>query len=203
MRVDFGRAAAGVMVAAAVFVGCDGGSGEQGSRSGAATQTKAKTTGQGAGASQGVPKPPDDEARAEAMKKKLAKLHDDSALPEDGDYCTTAYGTFKNMLETMSKKTGREAQVPEKKRFVKACSELPEDMQKCLIMRYAMKHPKQCEKMKQNIDPKTLAKVQEIMGPGLGPKKGGGAGGKASGAGSGGSGESTDEGGASSPSDGE
>jgi len=82
-----------------------------------------------------------------------------------GDLCETAYGSMRATIDAMNKRGPKsQAAMPPKERFLTACAELPEEMQRCMGIRYHMAHQKECKAAADAVDPELKARVQKMMG---------------------------------------
>lgn len=90
----------------------------------------------------------------------------DSTAVVGDDPCESAYGSMRATIDAMNKrnKTGNEAAMPPKERFMAACAELPARMQRCMDIRYNMAHQAECKKVADGVDPALQKRVQEMMG---------------------------------------
>lgn len=81
--------------------------------------------------------------------------------------CEQAYASITAMLAAMQKQFGAgqaNGNMPTREQFVAGCGALPENMQRCMSMQYAMTHQQECEEARTTLDPETTARVQELMG---------------------------------------
>lgn len=81
--------------------------------------------------------------------------------------CEQAHASIVAMLAAMQKQFGpgqANGAMPSREQFVAGCSQLPEQMQRCMTMQYAMAHQEECNQARENLDPATMARVQELMG---------------------------------------
>jgi len=104
-----------------------------------------------------------DEGR-DALDEAMARAKGPSA-PPTGEPCEQAYASMKAMMGSLRKQgRGGKQKLPPKEQFMTACAELPERMQRCMGMRYAMNHQEECKKASEEVDPELKARVREIMG---------------------------------------
>jgi hypothetical protein len=70
------------------------------------------------------------------------------------------------MAEAMKKSApaGQDKPLPPKDKFIAACKTLPEGMQKCMALPYAMSHQQECQDVQKKADPAAMAKAKEMMG---------------------------------------
>jgi hypothetical protein len=73
---------------------------------------------------------------------------------EGGSTCEQAYVQIKELISAFQNMPGNQAnpKVPEKTDFMKACTELPPDIQKCMLMSELFKDPAKAQKCKTEID---------------------------------------------------
>ncbi len=79
--------------------------------------------------------------------------------------CAQAYDGLAQMVESMQKNLpGGKSNLPPKDQFVKACSELPKEVQQCMNMSYAMNHLQECQEAQKKVDPAKMQEVRAMMG---------------------------------------
>jgi hypothetical protein len=103
--------------------------------------------------------------RAKAVASAAAK---DIQAAEGAGTCERAYVELEGFIESMKAIPGNQASptVPERTGFLKACSELPASLQRCLLLSELMKEPargEQCRKDLEALPPETKAKAKALM----------------------------------------
>jgi len=86
--------------------------------------------------------------------------------PKGATPCETAYNGIEAMAKAMEKSMpagGAKKGPPPKDQFIAACKELPEDVQKCMDMNYAMANMAACQEAQKKADPAKMAKAREMM----------------------------------------
>ena len=58
---------------------------------------------------------------------------------------------------------GAKAAPPPRERFLRACAELPPDVQRCLDVTYHIQHAEACRAARNRVDPALRARVQALM----------------------------------------
>ena len=81
--------------------------------------------------------------------------------PDGQQACEAAYRTLLGML-SMPGRGGR-ATPPPRERFLRACAELPPDVQRCLDVTYHIQHAEACRAARDRVDPALRARVQALM----------------------------------------
>ncbi len=92
----------------------------------------------------------------------LKRLTEAMGPVEGATHCERAYNGAKALMEKLAKPGDKAPPMPGKERFIKACSKLPETMQKCMTMSYAILNGEECKKAKDNLDPKLLKELQNM-----------------------------------------
>jgi hypothetical protein len=114
-----------------------------------------------------------DKAAADATKaagemgKALGDAMKAAGEAKGGTPCETAFNSMEAMMKALEKNMppgGKKAELPAKDKFVAACKELPDQVQQCMTMDYAMGHQKECMEAQSKLDPAKMAKMKELMG---------------------------------------
>ncbi len=86
--------------------------------------------------------------------------------PKGATDCESAYNGVLAMTQALEKAIGKSqgGEMPTKDTFVKACTELPPVVQKCMVIGYAMSHQAECTEAQNKLDEPTKAKMQKMMG---------------------------------------
>ncbi|UQA60380.1 hypothetical protein [Polyangium aurulentum] len=91
----------------------------------------------------------------------------DAAAGAKGDTpCEQSYATLEAMAAA-AEKAGAPAETRKKLRpkdkYLASCKELPEEMQKCLVLGYVMEHGDQCQAAKDKLDAAGQEKLKKLM----------------------------------------
>lgn len=109
----------------------------------------------------GDPAPAQDPAIGAAMQAARENARGDTP-------CEQAYSGMEALVTSLQKNASpggaSSANLPPKGKFLAACRELPETMQKCMVMSYALVNQKACMEARQKLDPATAARVKAMMG---------------------------------------
>ncbi len=106
-----------------------------------------------------APTEPAQKNPAEALKG-LNEAFKAAAAAEGDTPCEQAYNGAKALAEKFAK--DKAAKIPAKDEFIAACAKLPETMQKCMTIGYAMTHREECKKAKDEVDPKLLEGIKKL-----------------------------------------
>ncbi len=89
-----------------------------------------------------------------------------AAGAQGGTPCEQAYNGIEAMVKAMEAKMGpgKSKPLPPKDKFVAACGELPETVQKCMSMNYAMANQQECQDAQAKMDPAAKEKFKAAMG---------------------------------------
>jgi hypothetical protein len=101
------------------------------------------------------------------MGKALGDAMKAATEAKGGTPCETAFNSMEAMMKALEKNMppgGKKAELPVKDKFVSVCKELPEQVQQCMTMDYAMGHQKECMEAQSKLDPAKMAKMKELMG---------------------------------------
>lgn len=110
--------------------------------------------------------PPEFAQGAEGLAAIGAALQEAAnAQAAGGTSCEQAYNGAAAMVRVMHEQMGDQvpAQLPSRPEFLAACATLPEEMQRCLIVSYAMSHGQECQQAQQRVDPAIMRRVDELM----------------------------------------
>ena len=93
---------------------------------------------------------------------------DQAARAEGSDDCERGYnglvamvGALQQQLDAMG--GGQRQPLPDQGAFLSACRELPTEVQRCLVVSYALEHRAECEAAKNQLDPEVRARIQRLM----------------------------------------
>jgi len=89
------------------------------------------------------------------------------ASAEGGSNCEQAYGSVIAMVQALQQQLGRgSGGLPDRATFVAACNELPENVQRCMVMAYAAEHREECQRATASVNDETRTKIRRMMGTG-------------------------------------
>ena len=104
-------------------------------------------------------------ANPSAALKSLGDALKAGAAAEGDTNCEKAYNGMKAMVEQMAAAAPDGAKkLPEKEKFIEGCGKLPEKMQQCMVLSYAMQHGEECQKARKELDPKLVEELKALMG---------------------------------------
>lgn len=80
-------------------------------------------------------------------------------------HCERGYRGIEASVRSLGDQLGTTGarRVPDRERFLTACSELPEPVQQCLVMSYALANRAECEQHKNELDPALRERIQALM----------------------------------------
>lgn len=90
----------------------------------------------------------------------------DEASAEGGSHCERAYAGAVAMARALHEQMGSgnpEASLPARGDFVSACSDLPEEVQRCMVVSYSIQNQAECRRVRQE-NQELMNRVREIMG---------------------------------------
>ena len=118
------------------------------------------------GAAKPAPSTPKGVAKAIDSAKAVASAAGSAiAAAKDLPHCERAYVELEGLVKTARAIPGNQAnpKVPDKALFLATCKEAPAEMQKCLVMSYAMQHHADCKKANAKLAPALKAKLKAMM----------------------------------------
>jgi len=89
----------------------------------------------------------------------------DEASAEGGSTCDRAYAGALAMANALHEQMGsanQEPDLPSRDEFVSACSELPEEVQRCMMVGYAIQNQAECRRVRQE-NQHLMTRVRESM----------------------------------------
>ncbi len=92
----------------------------------------------------------------------------DQASAAGGTSCERAYNGAVAMARSLHARMGGtgEARVPPRDRFLAGCAELPEPVQRCMVIGYSIQHQDECKRIREESDPALMERVRSLMGQG-------------------------------------
>lgn len=90
----------------------------------------------------------------------------DEASAEGGSTCERAYAGAVAMASALHEQMGsanNQPSMPARADFVSACDELPEEVQRCMLVSYAIQNQQECRRVRQENE-ELMTRVREIMG---------------------------------------
>jgi hypothetical protein len=87
-----------------------------------------------------------------------------SRVGEGTNDCETAYARLRALVTTIEQEApGTVQALPPEDRFLAVCSGLPAEMQRCLVVEYAIEHEATCTELHESLDPATRARLDGLM----------------------------------------
>ncbi|MCS6799100.1 MAG: hypothetical protein NZ898_11315 [Myxococcota bacterium] len=87
-----------------------------------------------------------------------------SADREGATPCEQAWASYEAIVTSLVGETGRgPVATVDRSTYLAVCASLPLDVQRCLGMRYAMRHPEQCRRVQSGLDGETRARIHALM----------------------------------------
>jgi hypothetical protein len=87
-----------------------------------------------------------------------------SRVGEGTNDCETAYARLRALVTTIEQEApGTVQALPPEDRFLAVCSGLPAEMQRCLVVEYAIEHEATCTELHEALDPATRARLDGLM----------------------------------------
>ena len=80
-------------------------------------------------------------------------------------HCERAFVELEGLIKAANAIPGNQANptAPDKALFLATCKAAPPEMQKCVVMSYAMQHHAECKKADAKLDPALKAKLKAMM----------------------------------------
>jgi hypothetical protein len=105
--------------------------------------------------------------RYTAEQLEAAARHALGAAAEDGsgdNDCETAYARLKALMTTIEREApGTVQPLPPEDRFLAVCAGLPLEMQRCLVVEYAIAHEAECTRLHAALEPAARARLDGLM----------------------------------------
>jgi hypothetical protein len=76
--------------------------------------------------------------------------------------CETSYSTLEGIAKA-SAPAGEQKRLMPKDQFLASCKELPPQLQKCLVLGYAMEHGDTCQEARNKLDPAGQERLRKLM----------------------------------------
>jgi hypothetical protein len=81
--------------------------------------------------------------------------------------CETAYARLAALMHTLEREApGTVQPLPAEDRFLAVCSSLPAEMQRCLVVEYAIEHEAECRRLHEALSPEVRARLDALMSGG-------------------------------------
>lgn len=114
----------------------------------------------------GHPAPPESMKRLGEALGRAAQAADEASA-EGGTTCERAYAGAVAMASALHEQMGSANDapppLPARGEFVSACNELPEEVQRCMLVGYAIQNQEECRRVRQENE-QLMDRVREIMG---------------------------------------
>jgi hypothetical protein len=92
-----------------------------------------------------------------------------AAVPANGeDLCGVSYRGLEAMLAQLARAMPDQPTnpLPARDRFLEVCREMPQEVQQCLVVSYAMEHQEECQQASATLDPAVRARLDAMMNSG-------------------------------------
>lgn len=89
-----------------------------------------------------------------------------AAVPSEGeDLCGTSYRGLQAMTEQLRRTMPEQPSnpLPPRDAFLEVCRDMPQEVQRCLVISYAVDHQEECETQSTNLDPALRARIDALM----------------------------------------
>jgi hypothetical protein len=92
-----------------------------------------------------------------------------AAVPANGeDLCGVSYRGLEAKLAQLARAMPDQPTnpLPARDRFLEVCREMPQEVQQCLVVSYAMEHQEECQQASATLDPAVRARLDAMMNSG-------------------------------------
>jgi hypothetical protein len=116
------------------------------------------------GSSAGTPIEAQDQERLRALIQAMAQAADESAEAEGLTECERAFESTVRFAASLRESMGSSAPrtEPNRAEFIRSCNQLPENVQRCMVMAYSVSHQEECSRVRGALSEADRERVRRL-----------------------------------------